>query len=238
MMLMAAMSLKRTIVAGLVIAVCALCSHRSVAQAPHRPPLGHILLQQQPQQQQQLLLLHQNQHQNQPQAAPNVYTKSMLNILNEQRSLIQNKSALFDSYFKNLLSLEKRDLHKMFSETYGLLYQTNTEIFSDLFDNLAQYYAYGSVKLGPAMESFFARLYQKIFQVLNTAYDFDQKYLKCATEQLGTLKPFGDIPKRLIDEIKESFVAAKTFLQALLTASDVMVNVMSVSISSNGISLS
>lgn len=43
------------------------------------------------------------------------------------------------------------------------------------------------------------------------------------------LKPFGDVPDKLSVQIKRSFVATRTFAQALNTAAEVTKNVQNVS---------
>lgn len=73
------------------------------------------------------------------------------------------------------------------------------------------------------------RLYQKMFQVLNTQYSFDDNYLQCVGKLMDELKPFGDIPKKLKIEVKRSFVATRTFVQALSNGKDVLANIIEVS---------
>lgn len=86
----------------------------------------------------------------------------------------------------------------------------------------------GGVDLTDALDNFFQHLYQKMFQVLNGQYAFDEHYLQCVGEYMDELKPFGDIPKKLKIEVKRSFVATRTFVQALSNGKDVLGNVMEV----------
>lgn len=139
------------------------------------------------------------------------------------------KSMKFDESFRHLLSESKKSLHNMFLETYGMLYHDNTEIFTSMFESLEQYYANGQVKLTKSMETFFERLYRKIFQVFNINKTFTQAYLECATEQLAHLKPFKDVPDKLIGGIRHAFVAARTYVQALNSGIDVIRSIVTVS---------
>jgi glypican 4 len=43
------------------------------------------------------------------------------------------------------------------------------------------------------------------------------------------LKPFGDVPDKLSVQIKRSFVATRTYAQALSSAADIAKNMMNVS---------
>lgn len=63
----------------------------------------------------------------------------------------------------------------MFTRTYGVIYQQNSYVFSDLFNELENYYTRGRVDLLQVMDKFFNTLYQKMFQVLNGQYSFDEK---------------------------------------------------------------
>lgn len=63
----------------------------------------------------------------------------------------------------------------MFKRTYGVIYEQNAHVFSDLFNELEGYYMRGKVDLMEAMDSFFNILYQKMFTVINMQYQFDDK---------------------------------------------------------------
>jgi hypothetical protein len=78
-------------------------------------------------------------------------------------------------FFKELLATSKREFHDMFKRTYGIIYEQNSYVFTDLFEELERYYTKGQVDLAEAMETFFSTLYQKMFTVLNAQYDFDDK---------------------------------------------------------------
>lgn len=74
-----------------------------------------------------------------------------------------------------MLSSSRYEFDEMFKRTYGVIYQQNSYVFSDLFDELENYYKSGKVDLAEAMDSFFNTLYQKMFTVLNSQYKFDDK---------------------------------------------------------------
>lgn len=78
-------------------------------------------------------------------------------------------------FFRKLLSKSKQDFHDMFKRTYGTIYLQNAYVFTDLFEELENYYAKGQVDLTETMDNFFIILYQRIFTVLNSAYSFDEK---------------------------------------------------------------
>ncbi|TGZ54241.1 Uncharacterized protein DBV15_02475 [Temnothorax longispinosus] len=84
-----------------------------------------------------------------------------------------------------------------------------------------------NVDLNDAMDNFFNTLYQKMFTVLNSQYNFDNKYLECVGEHMKEMRPFGDVPQKLGVQIKRSFVATRAFSQALTVAANVLKNMQS-----------
>lgn len=63
----------------------------------------------------------------------------------------------------------------MFKRTYGIIYEQNSYVFSELFGELEKYYLHGQVDLAESLDTFFNVLYQKMFTVLNAQYTFDDK---------------------------------------------------------------
>lgn len=116
----------------------------------------------------------------------------------------------------------------MFVKTYGLLYQQNADIFGDLFSDLKAYYKGKDRNLADVMDNFFSKLLQKMFELLNGAYIFDDDYLSCVTERMNDLKPFGDVPIKLSTQVKRAFIAARTFVQGLAIGRDVIQTVMEI----------
>ena len=82
---------------------------------------------------------------------------------------------LFPDFFTELLAHSKRDFHFMFKKTYGILYERNSDVFTDFFKDLESYYENGTVDLEVALQKFFSQLYQRMFSVLNSQYSFDSK---------------------------------------------------------------
>lgn len=136
---------------------------------------------------------------------------------------------IISEFFTELLDNARRDLHEMFVKTYGLLYQQNAHIFTDLFDDLRGYYKGKDKNLKDVMDNFFSRLLQKMFELINTQYAFDEEYMACVTDRMDELKPFGDVPAKLSIQVRRAFIAARTFVQGLAIGRDVIMNVMEVS---------
>ncbi|KAL1140381.1 hypothetical protein AAG570_000313 [Ranatra chinensis] len=132
-----------------------------------------------------------------------------------------------------MLAKSKREFHEMFKRTYGIIYEQNSYVFTDLFDELERYYAKGRVDLIEAMDNFFNTLYQKMFTVLNAQYNFNDKYLECVSEHMKELKPFGDVPNKLSVQLKRSFVATRTFGQALTLSASIVSSMQNIVMSSS-----
>ncbi|XP_014602695.1 PREDICTED: glypican-6 [Polistes canadensis] len=152
------------------------------------------------------------------------HEKATRDTLQRLHQLLSTRGNRFHSFFKELLATSKRGFHEMFKKTYGILYEQNSYVFTDLFKELENYYAKGTVDLDDTMDNFFNTLYQKMFTVLNSQYKFDNKYLECVGDHMKEMRPFGDVPQKLSVQIKRSFVSTRAFSQALTVAADVLKN--------------
>ncbi|XP_011166471.1 glypican-6 isoform X1 [Solenopsis invicta] len=155
------------------------------------------------------------------------HEKATKETLQRMHQVLSTRGNRFHSFFKDLLAASKRGFHEMFKKTYGILYEQNAYVFTDFFKELENYYAKGTVDLNDAMDNFFNTLYQKMFTVLNSQYNFDNKYLECVGEHMKEMRPFGDVPQKLGVQIKRSFVATRAFSQALTVAANVLKNMQS-----------
>ena len=118
----------------------------------------------------------------------------------------------------------------MFLETYGVLYRQNSQIFKDLFKELKAYYEGTDMDLMTVMDHFFDKLLAKMFQLINNLQIPDgNRYMKCVSENMKDLKPFGDVPTKLSLHVKRAFIAARTFVQGLAVGQDVIANIKEVS---------
>nr|ANS60428.1 GPC1-6 [Platynereis dumerilii] len=150
------------------------------------------------------------------------FDKTMANKIGLLRNIFVSRTGRFDVFFTELLDNAKKDLHEMFVRTYGLLYQQNSYVFTELFEDLRDYYKGKDINLLDALDNFFSVLFQKMFELLNAQYTFDQTYLQCVTEHMDDLQPFGDVPQKLSIQVKRAFIAARTFVQGLAIGRDVI----------------
>ncbi|OAD56026.1 Glypican-6 [Eufriesea mexicana] len=155
------------------------------------------------------------------------HEKATKETLQRLHQVLSTRGTRFHSFFKDLLATSKKVFHDMYKRTYGTLYEQNSYVFTDLFKELENYYSKGTVDLDDAMDNFFNTLYQKMFTVLNSQYNFDNKYLECVGEHMKDIRPFDDVPQKLGVQIKRSFVATRTFSQALTVAADVLKSMQS-----------
>ncbi|OCT95470.1 hypothetical protein XELAEV_180131531mg, partial [Xenopus laevis] len=127
----------------------------------------------------------------------------------------------FDEFFRELLKNAEKSLNDMFVNTYGMLYMQNTEVFQDLFTELKRYYTGGNVNLEEILNDFWARLLERMFQLINPQYHFSEDYLECISKYTDQLKPFGDIPRKLKVQVTRALIAARTFVQGLTVGREV-----------------
>ena len=59
----------------------------------------------------------------------------------------------------------QRTLHDTFIQTYGHLYEKNSDLFRDFYQELQRYYARGEENLFEITNKLFTKLYQRMFKV-------------------------------------------------------------------------
>ncbi|XP_056600062.1 glypican-1b [Triplophysa dalaica] len=137
----------------------------------------------------------------------------------------------FDEYFLQLLNRSEGSLQSSFQTGFGPLYSQVAKVFQDLYSDLRRYYRGTKVNLEEALHEFWARLLEQLFKALNPQYSIGEQYLECVAKQSETLKPFGDTPKELKIKLMRTVIAARTFLQGLVTSGEALRKVSQVSLS-------
>jgi hypothetical protein len=159
------------------------------------------------------------------------FNKTINNKIDQVRQNFIKLTAKYDAFCLELINKSSIDLHEMFLKTYGMLYQQNAKIFSDLFLDLRSYYRGRDLNLLDVLDNFFSTLMQRMFVLLNSQYTFDDKYLSCVTEKMDDLKPFGDVPQKLSTQVKRAFIAARTFFQGLAIGREAVIAISKIDLS-------
>ncbi|XP_067298327.1 glypican-6a isoform X2 [Pseudorasbora parva] len=147
------------------------------------------------------------------------------------RTVFTSRHKKFDEFFLELLDNSEKSLNDMFVRTYGKLYTHNSEMFEDLFSELKRYYTGGNVNLEEVLNDFWSRLLERMFQLLNSQYTFNDDYLECISKYTDQLKPFGDVPRKLKAQVTKAFIVARSFVQGLMVGREVANRVAKVNIS-------
>nr|XP_021190742.2 glypican-4 isoform X1 [Helicoverpa armigera]XP_049698389.1 glypican-4 isoform X2 [Helicoverpa armigera]XP_049698390.1 glypican-4 isoform X3 [Helicoverpa armigera]XP_049698391.1 glypican-4 isoform X4 [Helicoverpa armigera]XP_049698392.1 glypican-4 isoform X5 [Helicoverpa armigera] len=164
------------------------------------------------------------------QAARTQLESALWSELSKLSDTLTNRAIKFDEFFKRLLKQSREEFHMMFKRTYGMIYEQHSYVFEQLFEQLERYYTRGDTNFDEMMDGFFSILYNKMFTVLNSQYEFDEKYLKCVNEHMRDIQPFEDVPNKLSVQLRRAVVATRTFHKALRAGADVVRNMMQVEI--------
>lgn len=54
--------------------------------------------------------------------------------------------------------------------------------------------------------------------------------MSCVSQTMKTLQPFGDVPQKLTEQLRRSFVATRTFSQALMKGKQIIQRIVKVNI--------
>lgn len=160
------------------------------------------------------------------------YVKPMGRLV-KQQSLPASRghdSPLCTDHFQRLLNDSERTLQDAFPGAFGDLYTQNTRAFRDLYAELRLYYRGANLHLEETLAEFWARLLERLFKQLHPQLLPTDDYLDCLGKQAEALRPFGDAPRELRLRATRAFVAARSFVQGLGVASDVVRKVAQVHI--------
>ncbi|XP_041487809.1 glypican-1 isoform X2 [Microtus oregoni] len=127
-----------------------------------------------------------------------------------------------DDHFQRLLNDSERTLQDAFPGAFGDLYTQNTRAFRDLYAELRLYYRGANLHLEETLAEFWARLLERLFRQLHPQLLLPDDYLDCLGKLAEALRPFGDAPRELRLRATRAFVAARSFVQGLGVASDVV----------------
>uniref|UniRef100_A0A1A8M5B6 Glypican-1 n=1 Tax=Nothobranchius pienaari TaxID=704102 RepID=A0A1A8M5B6_9TELE len=141
--------------------------------------------------------------------------RSLLTSLNGQQKA-------FDGFVRELLNRSISNLKDTFTSTWGSLYSENSQVFSDLYKDLMDYYAGNSANLEEVLSDFWTKLLERIFYQTNKQSSIGEDYLECVSKQMETLRPFGDAPHKMAAQVTRTFVAARSFIQGLSSSVNVV----------------
>uniref|UniRef100_A0A915PNP0 Uncharacterized protein n=1 Tax=Setaria digitata TaxID=48799 RepID=A0A915PNP0_9BILA len=114
----------------------------------------------------------------------------------------------------------------MFTRTYGALYQSHTQIFVKLFDELQEFYSESKyTPLKPILDRFFFDLFRTLLHILNPTDEIREDKSDCLKNSLA-LEAFGDIPLKMARQVERSLGAAKCLVHALKSSSDILQDVL------------
>ncbi|XP_037537598.1 glypican-1b [Nematolebias whitei] len=157
-------------------------------------------------------------------------------LKNTSRSLqvsLAGQRKAFDGYALEMLNRSLISLQETFTSTWGLVYFENSQVFSDLYQDLSDYYkgSTTNVNMEEVLNEFWIKLMEKLFYTANKPNSIGEDYLDCVSKQIETLRPFGDTPRKMTLEVTHTFVAARSFLQGLVISEDVVRKVSQVQLS-------
>lgn len=149
------------------------------------------------------------------------YREAVNNKTTVMANPFHTKASKLHEFIEKLFDDSQEQFHGIFKKTYGPLYEKNARIFRDYFEALRKYFYRGRVNLNEATKSFFATLYQKMFQVMNSQYTFDKTYLLCVAQHMDQILPFGEVPQKMASSVKKTFLSSRAMYKAVQSAFDI-----------------
>ncbi|KAL3989947.1 Glypican family protein [Acanthocheilonema viteae] len=162
----------------------------------------------------------------------------MLNMMKEELATVyQNRIIalkqsfnyhyeLFDKQYNEGIDASRKQLHVIFTRTYGPLYQSNAQIFDKLFEDLREFYKEQSyISIKPMLDRFFFDLFRTLLLILNPTSEIREDNSDCSKNSL-VLQAFGDIPLKMIRQLERSLGAARSLTHALKSSCDILQDII------------
>jgi len=130
------------------------------------------------------------------------------------RDLIDLNSGFYLFFVVGLIHLIVNLMNLFVNFRYGMLYIQHAHVFHELFATFRPYYDNGKGSLDEKLNNFFAILTRKMFEVLNSQYEFDDAYLSCAAIVIAE-KQGNELHRQIVSSLRRSFVATRALAQGL-----------------------
>lgn len=62
------------------------------------------------------------------------------------------------------------------------------------------------MSLTEVLSEFWSRLVERVFSLVNPQYQFSDEYLECVNKHAEQLQPFGDLPRKLGLQVRQTWL--------------------------------
>uniref|UniRef100_A0A1I8IZY5 Glypican-6 n=1 Tax=Macrostomum lignano TaxID=282301 RepID=A0A1I8IZY5_9PLAT len=126
----------------------------------------------------------------------------------------------FQSLALQMVNNSYTKLDTSFKSIYGYSYIENKQPFLQFFEGLRAYLSGGPDTVAGVAKALFESISSRVYVLVMTNYDIDEAYLTCVRSRLDQLKPLGNMPERISQELIRAFVPARRFLAGLAALQD------------------
>ncbi|PAA92960.1 hypothetical protein BOX15_Mlig001591g1 [Macrostomum lignano] len=126
----------------------------------------------------------------------------------------------FQSLALQMVNNSYTRLDTSFKSIYGYSYIENKQPFLQFFEGLRAYLSGGPDTVAGVAKALFESISSRVYVLVMTNYDIDEAYLTCVRSRLDQLKPLGNMPERISQELIRAFVPARRFLAGLAALQD------------------
>lgn len=125
--------------------------------------------------------------------------------------------------FLDMVEIAENSTYALFAEVYKALESEARIPLSQLFADLLAYLSGQPVDLEERVNSFFDSLFPLAYRhSLNSNQELSVAFKECLRDGQAEIRPFSDLPEKIALQISRSFETARTFLQALNLAVEVI----------------
>ncbi|XP_067143057.1 glypican-5 isoform X2 [Centruroides vittatus] len=133
------------------------------------------------------------------------------------KTLIASSATKFRENFVEMIQLSENNTNFLFSDVYKKMDTVAREPVVRLYSDLLSYINGRKINLEERIWSFFDSLFPLVYHhsINPKLKDFSDDYKECLRQTQQEIKPFGDIARKVAEQLTRSFEAAHLFLEAM-----------------------
>lgn len=133
------------------------------------------------------------------------------------KTLIASSATRFRENFIEMIQVSENNTNFLFSDVYKKMDTVAREPVVQLYSDLLSYINGREVDLEERIWSFFDSLFPLVYHhsINPKLKDFSDDYKECLRQTQQEIKPFGDIARKVTEQLTRSFEAAHLFLEAM-----------------------
>ncbi|GAB6028216.1 Gpc5p [Chamberlinius hualienensis] len=133
------------------------------------------------------------------------------------KNLLTRNTEMLQEHFLDLTKIAENETILLFDESYKQMAIQTHDLISRMFQHFRDFLEGRKMAVDDAIATFFDDLFPHVYhRIINPKLkDFNNDYKDCLKRTRVETKPFGDVPTKIAILVMQTFLASRTFIDAL-----------------------